>query len=109
MQVSLTNPPKIFTIQKVNFPYPHWKLSQVRGRAGDVGKILPHANLAIPNKRVINELKPAIAFTQQPQTKPFNYGTASSYRKFPELLEPSQTTLPTDFNRVDDLPLFKKT
>jgi hypothetical protein len=107
MQVSLTNPPEIFTIQKVNFPYPHWIINQVKGRAGDLGKLRPHANLAIPSKRETDRLKPAVAYAETlPKTETFNYGTSSSFRKKPE--PPLFRGKPPEFNRINDLPLFKK-
>jgi hypothetical protein len=106
MQTSL-NVPYIFTIQKVTFPRPHWIINQIHGHAGDIGKIRPHANLAIPSKRETDNLQPAVAYTEKlPKSEPFNYGTLSGYRKKP--VPPPSTDKPIEFNKIDDLPLFEE-
>jgi hypothetical protein len=67
----------------------------------------PLQNVFIPDKRTINRLKRIFAFYEKlPKSEPFNYGTSSSYRKHPE--PPPSTQKPIEFNRIDDLPLFKK-
>jgi hypothetical protein len=106
MQASFKNPPEIFTIQKVFSPYPHWIINQIKGRAGEIGKIRPHANLAIPAKRETEQLRPVVAYAETlPKSEPFNYGTSSSYRKHPE--PPPSIEKSIEFNKTSDLPLFK--
>jgi hypothetical protein len=67
----------------------------------------PLQNIFIPDKRVMRRLKSIIAFYGKlPKSEPFNYGSSSSYRKYPE--PPPSTGKPIEFNQIDDLPLFGK-
>lgn len=105
MQTSPVNAPYIFTIQRVNWPRPCWQIRQIQGHPGDIGKVRPHANLAVPSKQERDELEPAVAYAEKLE-KPFNYGTSSSYRKYSE--PPQEAVEPIEINKTDDLPLFEK-
>lgn len=79
MYVSLRNPHRI-SIQD----HPNYRVVQVSDRQGQVGMLLPHANLVVPDRHAIQNLKQIIQF----------------YAK----LKPSPSKA---FNHINDLPLFK--
>jgi len=97
MQVIPVNPPKIFARN------PAGRMVQIAGRAGDIGKI---ANFVVPDGREIQHLRPFISYLERLKSDPFNYGTSSGYRKYPE--PPPLSGKPVEFDRTDDLPLFEK-
>ena len=101
MQVSLRNPSKV-SIKN----HPNYRVVKVSDRQGHVGFVLPHANRVVPDKRVIRDLKEIIQLYQALKPEPFNYGTSSSYRKHP--VPPPLKEKPMEFDRIDDLPIFKK-
>lgn len=67
----------------------------------------PIQNFVVPDKRAIQRLKRVLAYYEKlPKSEPFNYGTSSNYPKYPE--PTPSTEKPIEFNKLDDLPLFKK-
>jgi len=76
---------------------------QISGRAGDIGKF---DNVVVPAEREIRRLRPALRYFAKLKPTPFNYGTGSGYRKYPEPKEEPAEPAPLD--TPDDLPLFKK-
>ena len=103
MQVSLVNPPQI-SFQN----HPNYRVVQVSERQGRAGMLLPHANLVEPDKRVVRDLKDIMHLYEKLRpAEPFNYGTTSGYRKYPEPPQPKEPLKPIEFNKIDDLPLFK--
>jgi len=102
MQVSLRKSPRVCLEN-----YPNYRVVQVSDRSGDVGMLLPHANLVVPDKRAIRNLKEIIQLYEKLKpSEPFNYGTSSGYRKYPK--PPPLSEEPAEINRTDDLPLFGK-
>jgi len=98
MQFTLVNPPKIFARSASG------RMVQIAGRAGDVGRL---TRFVVPNEHEIQRLRPVITYLEKLKpSEPFNYGTSSSYRKYPE--PPPLEGKPIDFNKIDDLPLFAK-
>ena len=97
MHDSLANPPKLFARSAAG------RMVQIAGRPGEVGKL---DNVIVPDEREIRRLRPAVTFMSRLKAAPFNYGTLSSYRRH---VEPATAaTVPTAFNRLDNLPLFQK-
>lgn len=97
MQVSLVNPPKIFARNASG------RMVQIAGHPGEVGRFI---NIVVPDEREIRRLRPVLAYLEKLKATPFDYGTASRQR-----LRSRPVTLSTsssDFNRIDNLPLFKK-
>src|ERR1700752_1972328 len=97
MQFSLVNPPKIFARNTSG------RMVQIAGRAGEIGRV---ENIVVPDDQEIQHLKPFIRYLAKLKSEPFNYGSSSGYRKYPE--PPPATEDPIEFDRVDDLPLFKR-
>ena len=97
MQFSLVNPPKIFARSSSG------RMVQISGRAGEIGKF---ENIVVPDENEIQHLRPFISYLERLKSDPFNYGTSSSYRKYPE--PPPLSGKPVEFDRTDDLPLFEK-
>lgn len=104
MQASLKNHPKT-SIQN----HPNYRVVQVSNRQGQVGMLLPHANLVVPDKHAVRELREIIQLYEQLKpSEPFNYGTSSKYRK--QVWQDHAPNAPVQFREpsVYDLPLFKK-
>lgn len=102
MQASLRSHPPI-SIEN----HPNYRVVQVSGRSGEVGMLVPHANLVVPNKRTIYALKEIIQFYDKLKpSKPFNYGATSAYAR--RSAPPQEVIKPVQVNGIDDLPLFKK-
>jgi hypothetical protein len=101
MQVSPKYPRKV-SIKN----HPNYRVVKVSDRQGQVGMVVPHANLVVPDKQAIHDLKDIIQLYQALKPEPFNYGSSSGYRKYPE--PPPATGNPIEFDRIDDLPLFKR-
>jgi hypothetical protein len=102
MPVSLKSHPQI-SIEN----HPNYRVVQVSGRSGDVGMLIPHANLVVPDKRAICNLSEIIQFYENlKHAEPFNYGTPNPYAGTQVL--PREEIRPVRLNRVDDLPLFKR-
>jgi len=98
MQFTLVNPPKIFARNASG------RVVQISGRAGDVGRF---ENVVVPEERVIRHLKPVVKYIEKLPHRPFDYGMGSGYSKHQQ--QPQQNPLKViQFNRTDDLPLFKK-
>jgi hypothetical protein len=101
MQVSPKYPHKV-SIKN----HPNYRVVKVSDRQDPVGFVLPYANLVVPDKQVIRDLKDIIQLYQALKPDPFNYGSSSGYRKHSEL--PPLSEEPIEMNRISDLPLFKK-
>jgi hypothetical protein len=99
MQVSLNVSPKI-SIEN----HPNYRVVRVSDRQGQVGMLLPHANLVVPDRRAVRSLRDIIQFYEKLSARP-----PERERGYSNLL--SQSTAPVKpivFNRMDDLPLFAK-
>jgi hypothetical protein len=57
MYLSLKNHPKV-SIEN----HPNYRVVRVSARQGQVGMLLPHANLVVPDRRAIRDLKDIIRF-----------------------------------------------
>ena len=102
MQASLRSHPQI-SIEN----HPNYRVVQVSGRSGDVGMLIPHANLVVPDKRAIRNLSEIIQLYERlKQAEPFNYRAANSY--VGGQVPPQEVIRSVRLDRVDDLPLFKK-
>jgi hypothetical protein len=102
MQVSLKNHSKV-SLEG----HPNYRVVKVSDRQGSVPMLLPHANLVVPDKQAIRDLKDIILFYEK--LKPpesFNYVSGSGYRKYPE--PPQLKEKPIEFDRIDNLPLFER-
>jgi hypothetical protein len=60
MQLSFKIPQKV-SIQN----HPNYRVVQVSDRQGKVGMLLPHANLVVPDRRAIRNLKDIIHLYEQ--------------------------------------------
>lgn len=62
--------------------HPNYRVVQVSDHSGDVGMLLPHANLVVPDKHTIRNLRDIIQIYEKLKpSKHFNYGTPSNYQK----------------------------
>lgn len=73
MQVSLKYPSKT-SIKK----HPNYRVVQVSRRQGSVGMLLPQANLVVPNKRTIRDLRDLIQLYKKLEAQPFFKDKADS-------------------------------
>jgi hypothetical protein len=101
MQASLKTPPKT-TIES----HPNYRVVNVSHRQGQVGMLLPHANLVVPDKASIHDFDEIIHLYEKLKFHPFNYGTSSGYRKYPDTQKTFQSPVLTDLS-CRDLPLFQ--
>lgn len=101
MQAYLKNPHKV-SIKN----HPNYRVVKVSDRQGNVGMVVPHANLVIPDKAVIHDLREIIQLYRVLKPETYNYGTSRGYRKYPE--PPPLKEEPVESNRMNDLPLFGK-
>lgn len=103
MQVSLKNSPKT-SIEN----HPNYRGVQVSNQQGRVGMLLPHANLVVPDKKAIRELREIIQLYEQLKpSESFNSGTSSTYRK--QVWENHRPNTPEKFGEpsVYDLPFLR--
>ncbi len=67
--------PRLSTIEK----HPNYRVVQVSNRAGEVGMLLPHANLVVPDRQSIRNLKEIIQLYEKlPEAAKFYKSTTSS-------------------------------
>lgn len=79
MHLYLKNPPRN-SIQQ----HPNYRIVKVSDRQGSVGMLLPHANLVVPDKRAVCDLKDIMhLYEKLKPSEPLNYGISSRYRKYP--------------------------
>jgi hypothetical protein len=101
MPASLTNSPRISFEN-----HPNYRVVQVSGRSGEVGMLLPHANLVVPDRRAIRNLTEIIQLYERlKHADLLNYGATNAYARRPA---PQEVVKPVQANRMNDLPLFKK-
>lgn len=65
MQVSLRTSPKT-AIQK----HPNYRVVSVSTRQGSVGMLLPHANLVVPDKQAVHDLKEILKLYEKLEPQP---------------------------------------
>jgi hypothetical protein len=87
--------------------HPNYRVVQVSGRSGDVGMLIPHANLVVPDKWAIRNLREIIELYEKlKHSEPFNYGAMSAYAR--RSANHQEAIKPVQVNNLNDLPLFKK-
>lgn len=86
--------------------HPNYRIVHVSHRSGDVGMLLPHANLVVPDKQTVRKLGDIISLYEKLPLPRFNYGSTSSYERSPQVQpQPAQEI---ELNSIKGLPLFGK-
>jgi hypothetical protein len=104
MQVGLKNPSKI-SLES----HPNYRVVKVSNRQDPVGMLLPYANLVVPDKQAVRDLKEIIQFYEQLKpSKPFNDGLARAANQSHGATGASNAAPRSHQPAVSDLPLFEK-